>query len=54
MNIKVDYKLKNALDFNAKEYLADMLANSYYNKRKKGLLCLIGLVIGLHYTKITN
>ncbi len=26
MNIKVDYKLKNALDFNAKEYLADMLA----------------------------
>lgn len=26
MDIKVDYKLKNALDFNAKEYLADMLA----------------------------
>ena len=25
-DIKVDYKLKNALDFNAKEYLADMLA----------------------------
>ena len=26
MDIKVDYKLKNSLDFNAKEYLADMLA----------------------------
>lgn len=26
MDIKVDYKLKNALDFNAKEYLAEQLA----------------------------
>ena len=25
-DITVDYELKNALDFNAKEYLADMLA----------------------------